>query len=396
VSPFAATGTQNFTLRFSNGTTENIATNIGASAVNELGNTIQTKSVTAEQPNAVFELTMTANQANRFDIRPAPDSALQPRIDVFTNASAAPIKTIANGQFNYVNGATETTYRFVVSHNNVLAANTPHNFSISTSKATAEIEPNNDRATATPIVFNGPVVGTIANSEVDVFAFDLADDSIIQLHTVSVDNIDTQIYVCKNDDGTCSTNESRVNNLGFDDNSGAGLNASLMVQLPAGSYIASVTSATVSAGLYDLLLSRPATVSEVEPNDASTPTSLKVGEVGVGEISTGDTSVDVWKVDITDPRAYFIHTRPLLVTNTDLGNLDTQVWICAQPPADNCTYENTNALSRNDDDGVYYYSAFTTPTMTRGTWYIVVHRYIPSSSARPPSTGNYLLSIGVS
>ena len=128
----------------------------------------------------------------------------------------------------------------------------------------------------------------------------------------------------------------------------------------------------------------------MEPNLPASPTVLPPGNLGYGAFSAADASSDSWKVTL-GAGAYFFQTRPLIASDTVLGNVDTQMWICTEDSAlassSTCTYALVAFGFYNDDSGPYSYSELTYTVPTAGVYYVGVQSY------NGTSFGNYLLTV---
>lgn len=401
VNPFIATATPvTFSLAYGEGGTETFAAPIAATT---------TTAVTAAAPVAssipagggfrVFTVDAPANTTFAFTVAPAAGATLAPRIRAYVQGTDAALGTSASGTFATRSGASAATYAFVVTDTTQPAAAAPVAVNASVVNFGSEVEPNNDRATATPLVWNTPLVGTIGTTDKDFYSFTVGGSSpqVIEarLSAFGASPGIRRVYFCPEvaTMANCTaTVDSRTANSGYDSNGSRTLAAPqvLSALLTPGNWFVAVepNSTTQAASDYTIAITQKPTTEEVAPNQtAATATVLPAGNIGKGNLAAGST--DWWKVTLPQGNA-FIQTRPWIATDATNGDLDSQVWICNENTAlttSTCVYASAPLGSYNQDSGPWFYSEWTFAAPAAGNYYIGIAGYDATE------TGNYLLTV---
>lgn len=406
VNPFIATATPaTFSLAYAEGGSESFTAPIAATT---------TTAVTAAAPVAstipagggfrVFTVDAPANTAFAFTVAPAAGATLAPRIRAYVQGTDAAIGTTSNGSFGGRTGAAAATYAFVVSDTTTPAASAPIAITASVTAYGNEVEPNNDRATATPLVWNTPLVGSVGTTDRDFYSFTVGGTTP-QLIEARVTNFGAgaarRVLFCDGVQTCLNTNDSRTANSGVELNSGRIAQPwlsgyadpqTLTAQLPPGNWFVVVdpNSSTQAATDYAITIAQKTAVDETATNHtAAQALELPAGQVGRGSITTADALADWWKFNATAGASYLIQTRPWIATDATNGALDSQIWVCNENAALNtstCTWAAAPTGTFNDDTGPFAYGEFRFTPVAAGIHYVGVQRY-------GTSVGNYLLVV---
>lgn len=393
VSPFFAASSAAFTVTYNEGGTDVVNQPIVATPVVALTTAPAAGTLDSNGGVAIYTYAAAAGSAFAFNVTPAQGSSLTPKIRVYNAGVDTPIATI-NGTTWTTRSVAAATYTIVVTDANYAVASGTFDFTASVSNFSPELEPNNDKTAATALTAGASMVAAIAGGEKDFYTFTLAgtEPRFVRVRTSQLGTTaaDTKIYFCTDAGATCVSGESRTNNSGFDDNSGVGSSSLLSALLPAGKWhvVVEPSSSSAVAADYLIRLDYPTATIEVEPNLPASPTVLPAGNVGYGAFSAADASSDSWKVTLARGD-YFFQTRPLIASDTVLGNADTQMWICTEDSAlaSSSTCNWASSAYYNDDSGPYSYSELTYTVTTAGVYYVGVQSY------NGTSYGNYLLTV---
>jgi hypothetical protein len=406
VNPFIATASPaTFTLTYGEGGTETVNAPIAATTSTAVtAAATVSSSVPAGGGFRVFTFDAPANTAFAFTVTAASGATFAPRIRAYVQGTDAAIGTTSNGSFGARTGAAAATYAFVVRDTTTPAASAPIAITASVTAYGNEIEPNNDRATATPLVWNTPLVGTVGTTDRDFYSFTVGGTTP-QLIEARVTNFGAgaarRVLFCDGVQTCLNTNESRTANSGVELNSGRTGGAwlpgyadpqTLTAQLPPGNWFVVVdpNSTTQAATDYAITIAQKTAVDETATNHtAAQALELPAGQVGRGSITVADALADWWKFNAAAGASYLIQTRPWIATDATNGALDSEVWICNENTALNtstCSYETAPTGTFNDDTGPFSYGEFRFTPAAAGIHYVGVQRY-------GTSVGNYLLVV---
>jgi hypothetical protein len=354
----------------------------------------------------VFTFDAPANTAFAFSVTPAAGATLAPRIRAYVQGTDASVGSSTNGTFGARTGAAAATYAFVVSDTTSPAASAAIAVSASVVAYGSEVEPNNDRATATPLVWNTPLVGSIGLADVrDFYSFTVGGTApqVIQARVANFGaGAARRVIFCDGVQTCVATNDSRTVNSGAELNSARTSNPwlpgyadaqYLSAVLPPGQWFAVVDANTTTQAVTDYVieLRQKTTVDETATNHtAAQAVELTAGSIGRGSITTADSATDWWKFNVPAAGAgYFVQTRPWIATDSVNGALDTQIWVCNENAALNtstCTYAAAPSGTFNDDTGPFSYSELRFTPAAAGVHYVGVQRY-------GTTVGNYLMTV---
>ncbi len=407
INPFIDTANPvTFTLAYNEGGSETFAALIGATAKSAVSTAAPlASSIPANGGFRVFTYDAPANSAFVFSVAAASGAAFAPRVRAYVQGTDAALGTVTGSSFGGRTGASAATYAFVVSDTTSPAAAQPIDVTASVASFPFEVEPNNDRATATPLTWDSSMAGSIGLTDRDFYSFTVGG-STPQLVEARVTNLGVgaarRVLFCDGVQTCLNTNDSRTANSGVELNSGrtsspwlAGFAdpQTVTALLPPGNWFVVVdpNSLTQAVTDYVIRITQKTAVDETATNHTPADAiTLPPGHVGRGSITTADSAVDWWKFNvIAAGAAYLIQTRPWISTDATNGALDSQLWVCnenAAITASTCTYAAAPSGSFNDDTGPFSYGEFRFTPAAPGTHYVGVQRY-------GTSVGNYLLVV---